>query len=341
VKRARLTQSSLFQPKPKIPKYLYAPFLKNFVDPVLPSHRPVSVDTSVADWLESVGLDRDERCRSDSYIYLLEDPISRHTTRSAPEVGHTRDTDGFVVPPTSFSAEYHSHHVDMVTRSVAPSEVSSSRGSGRSSDKSFVEDAFYRDENLAANGIYMRYPNEEFPGYIASLVDQVGKERDSPGPSLDQLGQDVDLLALEMGAGELEVEDYFRGDIFPKSETSGVLKRSDKQMMAKHTVPTKSGKLKVSTPVPDMLYGYNRQGAFPQQQPQLILMGNDMNGAANNQGLMYPFFVIEFKGDGPGGTASLWVATNQCLGASASCVNTVDRLNRQLRHYKSDEIQIH
>ena len=48
---------------------------------------------------------------------------------------------------------------------------------------------------------------------------------------------------------------------------------------------------------------------------------------ANTQGLVYPFFVIEFKADGPGGSGSMWVATNQCLGGSASCVKIAERLN--------------
>jgi hypothetical protein len=55
--------------------------------------------------------------------------------------------------------------------------------------------------------------------------------------------------------------------------------------------------------------------------------------------LIYPFFVIEFKADGPGSSGSLWVATNQCLGASVSCVNIAERLNRQLRQCKSDKVQ--
>jgi hypothetical protein len=33
------------------------------------------------------------------------------------------------------------------------------------------------------------------------------------------------------------------------------------------------------------------------------------------------------------------VATNQCLGGSASCVNIAERLNRQLRECKSAEVQ--
>ncbi|KAA6413416.1 MAG: hypothetical protein FRX48_03162 [Lasallia pustulata] len=86
-----------------------------------------------------------------------------------------------------------------------------------------------------------------------------------------------------------------------------------------------------------MLYGYNRLGAFPQQQSHLISMGTEI--VANSQGLILPFFVIEFKADGPGASRSLWVATNQCLGGSASCVNIAERLNRQLRQCDNQEIE--
>jgi hypothetical protein len=106
--------------------------------------------------------------------------------------------------------------------------------------------------------------------------------------------------------------------------------------MAKHTVPSMGSKLKVTTPVPDVIYGHNRQNAFPQQQAQLISMGTDM--VANNQGLLYLFFAVEFKGDSPSGSGSMWVATNQRLGYSASCVNIAERLNRQLGQCKSDTV---
>ncbi|KAG9236262.1 hypothetical protein BJ875DRAFT_503484 [Amylocarpus encephaloides] len=109
----------------------------------------------------------------------------------------------------------------------------------------------------------MRPVYEEFPEDITRLVDHVRQDRDSPGPSLDQL---------------------------------------------RHVVPDVGSKLKVSTP-------------------------------PNSQDLIYPFFVTEFKADGPGGSGSLWVATNQCLGASVSCVNVAECLNRQLRRCKSDKVQ--
>jgi len=191
--------------------------------------------------------------------------------------------------------------------------------------------------NLAENNIYMRSFYEEFPEDIAGLVDDVRNDRDSPGPSPDQLKQNTRLEHLEMGAGEPDVERYFHAHVFPDPEPTDSLQRTDKNPMAKHVVPDVGSKLKVSTPKPDILYGYNSIGAFPQQQAQLRSMGNEM--VANSHDLTYPFFVIEFKADGPGGFGSLWVATNQCLGASASCVNVAERLNRQLGQCKSDKVQ--
>jgi hypothetical protein len=72
--------------------------------------------------------------------------------------------------------------------------------------------------------------------------------------------------------------------------------------MAKRVVPNIRSDLKVSNPVPDMLYEYNH-GAFLQQQAQLLSMGTQI--VANSLGLLYPFFVIEFKGDGSSGRGSL------------------------------------
>jgi len=107
--------------------------------------------------------------------------------------------------------------------------------------------------------------------------------------------------------------------------------------MVKHAVPSTGSKFKVSTPVHSMVYGYDREKAFPGQPAQLFSMGTEM--AANNEGLIYPFFVVEFKGDGPCGAGSLWVATNQCLRASASCVAIAESLNRQLRRCHNDRVQ--
>ncbi|KAG9231564.1 hypothetical protein BJ875DRAFT_113334 [Amylocarpus encephaloides] len=300
---------------------------------VLLRYHPESVDGFVTQWVESVGSEsyRERHCQSDTLLGHSDgDFIPRRLSKSAPNMEYRRD-DGFALPPTPASTRSLSYRADAEDDaqvssygpSVAPSNMSgASTGSGR---KSLVEDPYYRDMNLASNNIYLRDIDEEFPEYITGLLDHVRKDRDSPGPSSDQLRHDADLRWLEMGSGEPAVEDYFKANIFPNPKPLDSLYRINRNPMAEHVVPDVGSKLKVSNPVPDMLYGYNRLGAFPHQQTKLISMGTEM--VANNQGLIFPFFVIEFKADGPGGCGSMWVATNQCLGGSASCVNITERLN--------------
>ncbi|KAI0904634.1 hypothetical protein F4823DRAFT_614360 [Ustulina deusta] len=230
--------------------------------------------------------------------------------------------------PTPVSATSLSYQTDV--DSVAPSDpTGATPSSGRSFRRSLVEHPLYRDMNLAANNIYMRHPCDSLPEHVASSVDYVRQDRDSPGPSSDEIRQERDL---SMGTAEPEVERHFHAYFFPDPKSSDSLKRSDRQPMAKHTVPSAGPKFKVSTPVPDMIYGYNREHAFPRRQAQLIPMGTEI--VANNQYLLYPFFIVEFKGDG----GSMWVATNQCLGGSASCVNIAERLNSQLQQCNSDNV---
>ncbi|KAL8380637.1 hypothetical protein RB595_005081 [Gaeumannomyces hyphopodioides] len=182
----------------------------------------------------------------------------------------------------------------------------------------------------------MRHRYEPFPEHIANVVDYARKKRGSPGPSPDDVYRDMALDELEMGGlDEPEVKDYFRDRMFPKPLPGEDLRRSDRQPMSRHAVPNAGPQFKIGNPIPDMLYGYSRQHAFPNQQTQLISMGSGMNGTTNTQQLMYPFFVIEFKGNG----GNLWVATNQCLGGSASCINVAERLNRQLRESKGSKIK--
>ncbi|KAF5024698.1 hypothetical protein F66182_3227 [Fusarium sp. NRRL 66182] len=327
----KLGQTPVLQ-HPK-PNPSYASFLNKFVDHSQPGPRANSEHSLVLEWLESVQSDRDTRCRSDSHLQPADDsPIPRGHARSAPVMGYTRDADGFTVPPTPSSTGSRSR-ADTDSRSIALSNITGSSGPA---GRSLVENPYYRQMNLAANNIYMRPLHEQFPEEIADIVDRIQRDRDSPGPSLEDVRQDTELNELWMGAGEPKVEDYFRDTIFPKFAPSDSLDRADRQPMAKHTVPGTGSSLKVSTPVPDMIYGYNRQMAFPQQQAQLISMGTEM--AANTSDLVYPFLVIEFKGDGPSGVGSLWVATNQCLGGSTSCVNIAEKLNRRLRQCESDMV---
>lgn len=64
------------------------------------------------------------------------------------------------------------------------------------------------------------------------------RDRDSPGPSPEQFRQDTELNELFMGTGEPEVETYFKNNIIPKPGSLDRLKRSERQPMVEHSVPT-------------------------------------------------------------------------------------------------------
>ncbi|KAK0655439.1 hypothetical protein B0T16DRAFT_451121 [Cercophora newfieldiana] len=246
-----------------------------------------------------------------------------------------RGADGYAPPPTPspsyapVAPSIASPVAPSIASPVAPSIASpDDTGSTPSSGQS-VKDPAYRFLNLAANDIYMRPRYEPFPEHVANVVDYARKERDSPGPSPDDVYRDRALGALEIRVPHgPDVKNYFRGLIFPELKERDSLKRIDRLPMFRHLVPSSDTKLRVSNPAPDMLYGYSRHRAFPNQQKQLISMRIEMDGTADSQLLMYPFFVIEFKGE------DLWVATNKCFGGSASCVNIAERLNLQLKARK-------
>ncbi|KAH7019528.1 hypothetical protein EDB80DRAFT_632606 [Ilyonectria destructans] len=204
--------------------------------------------------------------------------------------------------------------------------------SPRSSEKKLVERPDYQERNLRANKIYMRSSRDQRPDHVTDLIDQMRRGRDSPSPTLDQVWDGEELEILAMGTEESVVRKYFQETIFPNPDRRDSLIRSDGQPMAKHTVPGKRFGLKVSNPTPDMLYGYKWGQAFPQQETQLISMGTEMRATNQKNGMIYPFLIIEVKGDG----GSMWGAMNQCLGGSASCVNVTEILNRRLRLCKSD-----
>ena len=327
---------SVLQPKPLPPTRQYTLFLKDFDDqssssPALKRYCPESVDSFVTQWVEaSSGSEsyRERHCWSENFLGHLTDAyLSRRLTKSAPSIKATPDADQFVVSPTPASTGSRS--------SIQFDAASSAGGSSRPSEKSLIEDPEYRDYNLASNNIYMRSRRNQYPEHISDLVDLVRRDRDSPGPSADGVWQDEDIEDLARGVEESKVQRYFQNEIFPRP--TDIVTRTERLPMARRAVPDAKSRYKVSNPVPDLLYEYKRNGAFPQQQAQLLSMGYEM--IANDANLLYPFFVIEFKGDGPSGAGSLWVATNKCLGGSASCVNIAERLNDRLRLCKSNEIR--
>ncbi|KFZ07172.1 hypothetical protein V501_06697 [Pseudogymnoascus sp. VKM F-4519 (FW-2642)] len=188
--------------------------------------------------------------------------------------------------------------------------------------------------HLQQNGITLLPSYNHLPGNISDFVNHLWKYRNPIGPLESQIQSDKRLARLRTGAAESDVVSYFQEQLFLVSEQTDILKRSLKLPMSKHAVPGVDSELRVSIPVPDILYGYDSLGAFTdEEQVQLYSMAIPVLG--NDDGLMFPFFAIVQKGDGPVSRGSLWVATNQCLGASASCVNIVERFNQLVRKCNS------
>ncbi|KAF2249901.1 hypothetical protein BU26DRAFT_482673 [Trematosphaeria pertusa] len=336
-------EAALQQPKPNPPKRPYASFLKDFVDPIRPDPGPASVHTFVSEWLESVG-SGEKYCRSVSHLYHSGgDPI-RHLTRSAPEMGHTRDADGFAVPPTPASTGSRSRRPSTADNH---SQFSATGASGSSSPSSGVRHRMYRQNNLALNDIYIRPSAAPLPDVVASRMEALRADRDSPGLSAGEMDRVVDQLdALAEGCDEDDVAVFLNDTIFPNPKTdpaygpSTGLMSSSSALMSQHLVPTNPiSPYKVTQPKPDKLYGYsgNPNAAFT--QPQLLAQTTihpqiPHYPAATSQGLRFPFFAIEFKAAG-GTRGDLWVATNQCAGASSACLNAVHQLNTSLPKHPS------
>ncbi|KAI0505752.1 hypothetical protein F5B22DRAFT_495813 [Xylaria bambusicola] len=342
-KRARLAEIEVQQPRPLRAKSPYVSFLQDFIDPIPNIH---TGSVFVSEWLESVGSDRQTHCRSDSQLYYsAKSSISPRSTSSVPDMGTKRDADGFVVPPTPDSTispysqedegenNYASCNEPSLDAYTSSRITRDSQISKTSSGRGLIESPSYRWQNLADNNIYLHHPCDPLPEHIVKLIKMIRQDHGSTSLSLDDLKKDRGLYDLQLGATEPEVELYLRQNMFPRPGPRDILMRALRQPMVRQLVPNAGFKSKVSTPVPDILYGYNFAKAFVNKRSQLLASGVAVI-PANHQGVIYPFFVVEFKGE-TCGSGSLWAATNQCLGGSASCVNCSEFLNRQLRESRS------
>ncbi|OTB10515.1 hypothetical protein K445DRAFT_322939 [Daldinia sp. EC12] len=332
-------QAILQQPVPKFPKQSYASFLADFGHILLDHSEPV--DCPISKWLESVGLDRETHCRSDSHLYLSDSNLFlRRCTGSASDMAYLRDAAGNAVSPTPGPIKSQSHQPSTDNWSKSPS-------SGVSSPSSGVRNQMYRQSNLAFNNIYIRPSAALLPDTVYGHVKVIRAERDSPELSSDEWKKIVGRLdTLEDGCTEDDVATFLNDTIFPNptidptyGPSTGLISSSNAPMSL-HLVPANpENPYKVTQPKPDKLYGYSGNSNAAFTQPQLLAQTMlhpkiSHYPAATSQGLRFPFFVIEFKAAG-GTKGDLWVAANQCAGASSACLKAIDQLNILLREHQS------
>ncbi|KAK3322691.1 hypothetical protein B0H66DRAFT_581734 [Apodospora peruviana] len=205
-------------------------------------------------------------------------------------------------------------------------------GSSRSSPKRGLKDPFYCDTHLARNNIYWSRRNKERPEQVVALQNYIFHQRASPGPWTERVWEDWELRDLGQEWSKSKVKSVLENRFFPdptlETPPRG-LKRTDKTRMSEHAVPHSGSRFKVKTPRPNMLYGYEPE-VFTRTQVEVGGGGVEIL-AANADRMLFPFLVVELRGDGE----SMMAARNACLGTTASCVNFVERLNARLEVVES------
>lgn len=241
-----------------------------------------------------------------------------------------------------------------VTGGLATTSIASTAGVSRpvtatsiikteatTSTRRLIEQPDYRSKNLKENYVHVstRLLPLPIPTNVTDKCDDMGKSRASPEPTPEETPLETeDLYELQdYGGAGSRVKDCFKGDFFPLKK---VVARDGLRPVSRptfiHCIPNAPTRNRISRPVPDLVYGYNAtdpRSAFSDKQKIAgTMMDPELGVVDSGNNLAFPFLVIEFNGDWTG-SGSLWVATNQCLGASATCTEAVSRLNDQLRKY--------
>ncbi len=88
-----------------------------------------------------------------------------------------------------------------------------------------------------------------------------------------------------------------------------------------------------------MLYGYPVTSLSTLFDPAQHLAIHNLDPQIRNYGrvggLFFPFLIVECKA-AASTQGSLWVAANQCAGASAACLQAIDRLNQELAQHDAN-----
>lgn len=195
-----------------------------------------------------------------------------------------------------------------------------------------MDDESYRTSTCPQNGVHLAPKSEKLLPHVQDILQVVESLRASPGPSIESLASSKQLDSLIGHKYETSIEAYFKEldahKVFlPADIDGGILQLCCKVPMKKEDVPNDADMPeRISTPCPDMLYGYQTAGAFTIKESVLlkkILMGH---GGGKVDSLVLPFLLVEFKG----GWGNMNTAANQCLGGSATCVRIAERLNDYL-----------
>ncbi|KAF7554526.1 hypothetical protein G7Z17_g2848 [Cylindrodendrum hubeiense] len=222
-----------------------------------------------------------------------------------------RPIGGISSPPLSltkricYGLDHHNPYQASPSSYQHPTDPSTSSRTGTATTMCrLVSQPDYRLVNLGSNKIFFRCPEEDMPEYISALVKTVKQKRNSPRPSMDDAHNKRALWVLANNSAESKVCNYFINNVVSQLQSMGEERCNEGQLMMKSAVPSFDFNAPLSTPKPDLLYGYDPDGDFPTKR-QAQLAGGIGALRGTNAGLACPFFAVEFKGVGPSGSGSL------------------------------------
>ncbi|KAI1323286.1 hypothetical protein F5Y16DRAFT_403589 [Xylariaceae sp. FL0255] len=211
---------------------------------------------------------------------------------------------------------------------------------------SLVKRHDYRDKNLRDNHIFivqrlyirecltkpLTYHDEDPPVEARKLLEWIDVQpKEIPSEINHQYEKALGRMQ-QNGAAESDVAAWFRDAVFPKDPVQDLLRVQYDITFHREVVPSRNTPNRVAAPIPDIAIGYRVEGgAFTEGQRLAGQQISPTLGQANGLNLHFPFLTVEFKAHVHVNGDLWWEATNQCAGASASCVEIIDRLNAELR----------
>ncbi|CAG9943099.1 unnamed protein product [Clonostachys rosea f. rosea IK726] len=262
-------------------------------------------------WLESIKPYRPRRPRSDTNVQFLPDFYTNMPPKST-----LKDS---TIGPQGQGTIYHSAGVS----GMEPFSKANQRP---------VLDRGYRD-TLRASEVILLEAEETVATDIQLVINTIGSEcGKSPNPEEELGSQSLSDECVNMainGANEQEVTRFFDCYFFSKKLLPKNIRRNDGPMR-KADVPKSSSIVgNISTPHPDLLLGYQGK-SFPNGQLGQL-------DAWDTNSARFAFLSVDYKGDSAS-TGSLWVATNQCLVATATCVRTIVKLRDAVKTQGAVEV---
>ncbi|CAH0000003.1 unnamed protein product [Clonostachys byssicola] len=262
----------------------------------LPGFRQSSQGARLLNWLQSIKPYRTRRCQSETNVQPL------------PEI-YTN------IPPMSALENSTIGPHDQGTIVHSPG-VSGLEQVSKASQRPVLKQG-YRS-TLRATEVFLLQAEQKEPFDIETVIKSITSEcgqklSDEKKSNCQSVTNRCLNIAIE-GACETEVTRFFDGHIFPDLELPKNVRRNEGQMKRTGAHKTPSMVASISTPNPDLLLGYKEE-SFPAEQDGR-LYNWDENSAK------FAFLSVDYKGDSAS-TGSLWVATNQCLVATATCVHII------------------